>query len=311
MTMNTLKALVLICLLAAPATARAAADEALASAPPTAAPVDDAVPARASLPWQLRSVELGSGARVDGRAAAFDDAQGNLDLAVSTVVELRARLAPRWAATLRLGVVGNDAPGAALDGRSFVNPLVGATWARPLGPARLALFGGATLPLGTGAGDARYVAAAKTNAAARTVRPSDDAMFAVDDVAALVGADLAWTSHGFSAQAEATLTEYVRVRGAGGDSLRTSSAVGLHLGQRLGAHVSLGGDVLYQRWLANAATPNTLTVAAGPRLRFCLGKQGSISPGLAVVRGLGGRGYDLPVVTNRTTAVQLEVAVGF
>jgi hypothetical protein len=63
---------------------------------------------------------------------------------------------------LRLGFVGNDAPGAALDGTAFANPLVGATYARRMGDYRLALFGATTIPIGTGGGNSPNVGAAKT-----------------------------------------------------------------------------------------------------------------------------------------------------
>src|SRR5687767_7847271 len=111
---------------------------ALSPAMALADPDDDA-----SLSWQLRPVTIGNVARIDGAAAAFNDGNGNLDLAVTTTVTASYQLSDAWAPVLRLGLVGNNAPGAALDGSSFANPLVGATHARTMGDYRLAVFGGA------------------------------------------------------------------------------------------------------------------------------------------------------------------------
>jgi|GEM_PF-7080091 len=119
------------------------------SLPATVAPSESAL--RYSLPWQLRPVTNGNLARVDSVAAVFNDANGNLDEAVATVVTASYQINRDWAAPIvRLGFVGNDAPGEATDGSSFANPLVGATYARALGSYRLALFGATTLPVGTG-----------------------------------------------------------------------------------------------------------------------------------------------------------------
>ena len=79
----------------------------------------------------------GNLARVDSVAAVFNNTNGNLDEAVATVVTAGYQMNRNWAPMVRLGFVGNDAPGEATDGRSFANPLVGATYARALGGYRL------------------------------------------------------------------------------------------------------------------------------------------------------------------------------
>jgi len=299
-----------------------------ASLPVSVAPPDSAPPY--SLPWQLRPVTIGNLARVDSVAAVFNDAQGNLDEAVATVVTARYQVNGNWAPVVRLGFVANDAPGEATDGSSLANPLVGATYARPVGPYRLALFGATTLPIGTGGGDAPNIRAAKTNAASSTARPADDAMFAVNYVAALAGADFVYVNHGLTAQAEATLLQLVRVRGENGigatDSFRTEAAVGLHLGYFIGSHFSISSDLHHRRWLSHptalsAATGSraalsdadmaSATVAVGPRFHFRVGKQGWIRPGLSFVRGLDARGFDAPLLTARTTGVQVDLPLTF
>jgi hypothetical protein len=184
--------------------------------------------------------------------------------------------------------------------------------------------------VGAGGGNDPNGGAAKTNAAATMVRPADSAMFAVNYLTAVAGADVAYVNHGFTAQAEATLMQMIRVRGGnsaeGTDRFRTNAAVGLHLGYFLGSHVSLGGDLHYQRRLSHPTTLNVLTgghvplsdagmdmvtVAAGPRLHFKLGKQVWLRPGVSFVRGLDARGVDAPLITAQTTAVQLDLPITF
>jgi hypothetical protein len=283
-----------------------------------------------SLPWQLRPIAIGNALRVDSVAAVFNDAQGNLDEAVATVLSASYQITREWAPMVRLGFVGNDAPGAAVDGSSFANPVVGATYARRMGRYSLALFGATTIPIGMGGGDAPNPGAAKTNAASSTARPADNAMFAVNDLTEIVGADFAYVNYGFTAQAEATLLQFIRVRGgdsAGAtDAFRTRSAVGLHVGYFIGSHCSLGADLSYQRWLSHPTAVNastgarvplsdadmdTLTAAAGPRVHFRLGKHAWIRPGLSFVRGFDARGFDAPLLTAQATAVQLDIPVTF
>jgi hypothetical protein len=268
-----------------------------ASLSPTVAPSDSAL--RYSLPWQLRPVTIGNLARVDSVAAVFNDANGNLDEAVATVVTASYRINRNWAPMVRVSFVGNDAPGEATDGSSFANPLVGATYARALGSYRLALFGATTLPIGTGGGNTPSIRAAKTNAASSTARPADDAMFAVNYTTAIAGADFAYVSE---------------------------AAVGLHLGYFIGSHFSLSSDLHYRRWLSHPTTLSAATgarvalsdadmagttVAVGPRFHFRVGKQGWIRPGLSFVRGLDARGFDAPLLTAQATGVQVDVPVTF
>jgi hypothetical protein len=281
---------------------------------------------RYSLPWQLRPVTADSMVRVDTGVAVFNDGQGNLDIAVPTVVSASFRLTPRWAPTVRLGVVGNDAPGAALDGTAFANPTVGATYARALGCYRLALFGAVTIPVGTGGGDAPDLRAAEAQAASLAARPADAAMFAVNYLAEMAGVDLAYVGHGFTVQGEVTLLQLVRVRGGASDAFRTQAAAGLHVGYFIGSHFSLSGDLHYRRWLSRPTTLdastgarvtfsdaglNTTTVAVGPRAHFRVGRHGWIRPGLSFVRGLDARGFDAPLITAQATAVQLDIPVTF
>jgi hypothetical protein len=310
------------CLALALASTLTVAAEHTAHADPDAAPY--------SLPWQLRPLTLGHVARLDGAAAAFNDDNGNLDLGFAVALGTGWQLTPNWAPMVRLGFVRNDAPGAALDGSSFGNPLVGVTYTRRMDSTRLGLFGATTIPVGTGGGEGADRATERTNAAASSVRPADDALFAVNYLTAIAGIDFAYVDHGFTAQAEATLQQLVRARGADSreaiDAFRTNSVLGLHLGYFISSHFSMGGDLRYQRWLSvptsldmatgmhvplSEAKMDTLTAALGPRFHLRLGERAWIRPGLAVLRGFDERGFDAPLLTAQTTAVQLDVPVTF
>jgi len=302
----------------------------VAHAQSSATPAQPDPASRYSLPWQLRPVTIGSAARLDGVLAAFNDANGNLDIAVTSGLSVSYQITREIAPMLRLGFVRNNAPGAALDGSSFANPLLGASYGRSSGPFKIALFGATTIPIGTGGGDAPDAKAARANLAAMTARPADDAMFAVNYLTPMVGGDFAYVSHGFTAQVEATLQELIRVRGGKSasalDQFRTNAALGLHLGYFIGAHFSVGSDLRYQRWLSRPTTLNrvtgaqvplsdrdkdAVTLAVGLRLHFGFGKQTSVHPGVSVMRGFDGRAFAAPLVTAQTTAVQFDIPVVF
>lgn len=283
-----------------------------------------------SLPWQLRPVTADSLVRFDTAAAVFNDAQGNLDIAVPTIFVASYQLARHWAPTIRLGVVGNNAPGAAFDGTSFANPSLGLTYARALGSYHLALFAAMTIPLGTGGGDAPNLQAAEANAAAFAARPAEAAMFAANYLAQTTGLDLAYVGHGLTVQAEMTFVQYLRVRGGdssgAADAFRTQAALGLHVGYFIGSHFSFAADVHHRRWLSHPTAPHasagpritfsgagldTTTIAVGPRAHFRWGNSAWVRPGLSFVRGLDARGLDAPLLTAQATAVLLDIPVTF
>lgn len=273
---------------------------------------------RYSLPWHLHPVTIDDGVRIETAAAAFNDPQGNLDIAMSTIFAASYKVTDRWAPLLRLGVIRNNAPGAALDGSSFVNPVIGATYARRERNYHLALTLATTLPIGTGGGDAPDARVARSNAAALTARPADQAMFEVNYLTESVGVAAAYIDRGFTAQADATLQQAFRVRGSesadSSDVARTSAAIGLHVGAFIGSHVSLGADLRYQRWLSQPtmmAPTDTTTVAFGPRVHFRLGKEIRIHPGLGLTRGFDSRGLSAPLVTSQATTIQFDLPVTF
>jgi hypothetical protein len=252
--------------------------------------------------------------RSDSTVAFYDGAAGTSGSTVATTLLGSYKVTPNLAPLVRLGFVQNTAPGAAPDGQSFINPIIGATYARPVGPIRLAAMIGATLPIGQGgAGTPASSGAAGANAAGIAARSGmDNAMFAVNYFTILGGIDAAYVAHGFTAQIEATILQLTRVRTSTSDSARTNSTAGLHLGYFLIPQLSLGGELRYQRWLtdaapvkANVVNRDTTTVAIGPRAHFKMGKTW-FRPGISYSRGL-----DKPLTTSSYNMVQVDLPFAF
>jgi len=282
------------------------------------------------LPWQLRPLTSSNSVRAESGAAVFNDVNGNINIASTNALSASYQLDDRWAPMLRLGFVGNNAPGAARDGTTFANPTLGVSYSRAMDQGRLALFAATTLPIGTGGGNDADPSAAKANGASITARPADAAMFEVNYITEAVGGDISYEKRGFTAQAEATLQQSIRVRGAdsadGTDTFRTRAALGAHVGTFIGSHLSIGGDVLYQRWLSHPTTidamtgarmpiadagMDALTMSLGMRVHFHV-REASVHPGIAYTRGLDATGPTAgSMITNRTNAVAIDVPVLF
>jgi len=225
---------------------------------------------------------------------------------------------------LRFGFSQNDAPAAGIDGGSFVNPIVGATFAKKVDSIRWAAFLGATVPIGQGAGNTPDAGAAAANAAGIRARSAmDNAMFAVNYFTAIAGGGIAYVDHKLTVQLEATLLQLFRVRGdaaaSATDSARTNSTVGLHAGYFIIPMLSLGGELRYQRWLSTPTqltmgnkvdiadfAKDTVTVAIGPRAHFAVGKGMWLRPGISYARGL-----DRPLTDASYNVVQVDVPLIF
>jgi len=138
------------------AVANAALAPAVAPTPP---------PPPYSLPWQLRPVAAANVVRSDTAVAFYDNGAGAAGSTVATMLLASYKLTPSLAPLVRLGFVQNDAPAMGADGTSFVNPIVGATYARRIAALRWAAFLGATIPIGMGGGNTPDAGAATANAA--------------------------------------------------------------------------------------------------------------------------------------------------
>jgi hypothetical protein len=325
----------------APAAPEAAPPTNLAAAPTPAMPDTPAVAASApppvpaapaapppppySLPWQLRPVTVGNVVRLDTATAFYEDAMGNTGSTVASTLLASYKVTPEIAPMVRVGFSRNDAPAAGADGSSFVNPIIGATYARKIDSFRLAGFLGTTIPVGMGAGDMPDAGASLANAAGIKARSAmDNAMFAVNYMTGIAGLGFAYVDHKFTAQIEATLLQLFRVRGdnaaSATDSTRTNATAGIHLGYFLIPQLSVGGDLRYQRWLSHPTSRNamgmsvpipdanmdTVTFAVGPRAHFKFGKASWIRPGISYARGL-----DAPLTTTAFNVVQIDVPVVF
>lgn len=256
-----------------------------------------------SLAWQLRPAAAATAVRSDTTVAMY----GTGSTVASTFLA-SYKVTPRLAPLFRIAVA-HDSPEMGEGASSLSNLLLGTTWTPALAkpPLKLALFGAVTVPVGSGA------AANKSAVLARS--GMDNALFAINDTAAIAGVDLAYVKGGFTVQGEMTLFQLVRVRNADmqPDKAKTNLTSGLHAGWFPIPQLSIGGELRYQRYLstpsfveATPATRDCLSAAIGVRAHIKLGGKRWMRPGVAYARGLddpmNGRGYDV---------VQLDLPVSF
>jgi hypothetical protein len=221
---------------------------------------------------------------------------------------------------VRFAAVSDSPPSSVASGGGFavVNPLAGVTYAIPLGGGfRLAGFLGTTLPVGMGGGDNPNAGQADARNAGVWARAAmDNSLFAVNDWATIPGIDIAYVGHGFTVQAEATLFELVRVRGAQvqHEATKTNLTAGVHAGWFATRMLSIGAELRYQRWIdapfaaeQGKTSVDNMTFAFGPRLHFPMGDSSWVRPGVAFSRGV-----DSPLAgTMNADIVQLDVPVVF
>jgi hypothetical protein len=274
-------------------------------------------PAPYALPWQLRPIAPGRVVRSDTAIAAYSTDAGDGTTIASTFL-VSYPVGPQLAPLARVAVVREAAPGGA-EASTLSNPLLGVAWGRALAPGwRLAGFGAVTLPVGSGGGNAPNPERSAAQRAAIPARSAmDNALFAVNDLTVIGGAGLAYLADGLTVQAEVTVLQLNRVRGADAqaDRFKTNFTSGLFAGYFPLPWLSVGAELRYQRWLSTpaavAADPtgaarDTLTAAAGVRGHVQLAGRRWLRPGIAYARGLDdpmrGRGYHI---------VQLDVPLAF
>jgi hypothetical protein len=294
------------------------ADEPEAAAPEAAtpAPPPPAKPSPYSLPWHLRPAVAGNVARLDTSIAFLSGAGGPGGWSLASLALLSYRVIPNLAPFVRAGFVSTS-PVTGTAGQAVVNPALGASYGFTLGESlRGTVTLGVTVPVGMGGGDTpapEEVAAVRSGIYTRSAM--DNAMFAVNDLTVFPGANLAFVSGGFTAQAEATLLQLTRVRGAAvqADAFRTNLTSGLHLGYFFTPMVNASAEVRYQRWLstpANVAADETLrdtvTAAMGLRLHFKLAETIVARPGISYTRG-----FDQPMLRLGYDVFQLDLPVSF
>lgn len=282
-----------------------------------------------SLPWQLRPVTAGTVVRSDSSVAGYEAATSRPGTTTVTTLGASYKIpgtggpGSGLAPLLRLGFV-NDSPPSGSGGLTFMNPLVGASFALKL-PSnfRLALSFAVTVPVGGGGGDSPDPGNVNSRSKGIFARASmDNAMFAVNDFTLIPGLGFAYIGHGLTLQAEVTLLELLRVRGENSqaDTAKTNLTSGIHVGYFFTGVFSFGADLRYQRWLVppgtieklraandDSAMDNT-TFALGPRVHIKVGKSSWIRPGLSY-----GRGLDKPTNSagSNYQIVQLDVPIQF
>ncbi|HXT99911.1 MAG TPA: hypothetical protein VN903_02900 [Polyangia bacterium] len=292
----------------------------------TPTPVPALPPPPYSLPWQLRAAGVANVVRADSAVAFYDNnGMGASGSTVATMLTASYKVTPSLAPLVRLGFVQNDAPAAGADGKSFINPIIGAAYGKRVDALRWAAFLGTTVPIGMGAGNTPDAGAATANTAGVRARSAmDNSMFAVNYLTVIGGGDLAYVDHNLTVQLEATLFQLMRVRGdnapSATDSSRTNSTVGLHAGYFIIPMLSLGGEIRYQRWLTTPTQLNamgakvdiadvakdTLTVAIGPRAHIQVSKGMFLRPGIAYARAL-----DKPVSDASYNVLQIDLPLYF
>lgn len=242
-------------------------------------------------------------------------------------------------ALLRLPIAYDAPPVAtatATEGGAIANPLLGAVYGLKMPkPLKVNFFFGFTLPIGMGGGDKPAVDQKNARAKGAFARAQwDNALFAVNDMAFVPGASIAYVDHGFTAQLEVTLAQLVRVRGCSQpnatpavcdqrEEAKTNLMLGLHAGYFFIPQLSLGLDVRYQRWTnaplaVERTTPtavngyaskddayDNLTFSIGPRFHIPIGKTW-LRPGIAYTRAL-----DKPMAASTPNYHIVQVDVPF
>jgi len=284
--------------------------------PPSPPPAPPPVPY--SIPWQLRPAAVGNVLRFDSSFGSWRDEAGRSGS--TSVIGLLGswKLSTRAALLARVAVVRSHPPTAGTEKRAnpVSNPLLGVTFlgSRP-GGRRGALLFAAALPFGSGGGGSPRPGQSAALARAIATRSAmDNALFAVNYFTLIGGVSAARVTPGATIQIEATVLELLRARGPQTqDKARTNFTAGVHLGRSLSPRLSAAVELRYQRWLSNAApvradgrARETLTLAAGPRLHFRLGRSRWIRPGLSFSLPL-----DEPLSGQRYRMLQVDVPVSF
>lgn len=280
--------------LSSPTTARAeASSEAPAQTPTEAA--KPPTPPRYSMPWMMRPVSAGNVLRLDTvlSFAKTTDTQPILFLG-------SYKVRPNLAAIVRFGMIRND-PMNAEPTTAFVNPALGVLYAIPVSKyVKASLFAATTIPIGQGGGNSPNAARRAANLSGIFARASmDNALFQINYMTPIVGADIAYIRDDVTLQLEATLLELIRVRGEeqDKDSARTNLVFAAHFGYFPIPQLSLGGELRYQYWASHATiegknNPDLIdnwTLGFGPRAHIKLKDKMWLRPGVSLTMGL-----DLP-----------------
>lgn len=288
-------ALVLSCLSCLPAFAYAqTAPSSPAPTPAAPAPTPSQQRARYSLPWTMRPAIAPSLVRIETTWAFANPA-------ISGVTMLTAGYAvvPATFGVYAREAFVHQAPSMGASANAFSNPLFFALFTPQVYPGlRLSFFAGVALPLGMGGGNAPEAPVRRTVGSGIYTRSAmDNALFAVNYATPTVGAGIVYVGHGFTAQAEATVLQLVRVRGAAVDSdaMRTNFTAAAHLGYQVLPWLTPGVELHYQHWLstpaavaANSVLRSQLSLELGVRFNVPVSPTVLLRPGVSFGFGLNG-----------------------
>ena len=276
-------------------------------------------PSPYSLPFQLRPIAPLSVVRFDNSVAFYDDVKNPAAGTGTTSVNLLTvayQVHDMFAPFARAGYITN-APATGISTGDFLNLSLGGQFGYKFTPelrfgAVLAVF----FPVGEGSGNTptpTELTAAKSGVLARN--GMDNSMFATNDWSVVPGVDLAYVSHGFTAQIEATFINLIRAKGelVQPDAYRLNFTSGLHLGYFFHPMVSAGAELHHQRFLTtptpvktNEALRDTTTFTVGPRFHFKMGDKSWMRPGISYSMGL-----DDPSAASHYKIVQIDVPYNF
>lgn len=294
--------------------------------PPTPSPKPALPPY--SVPWQLRPIVAPTVVRAETSLASYEDKAGSGGMTIASILTASYRIPGTGPASAGLApvvraafVTDDPAPGnRTRGGATFVNPLVGASYAIKLdGGFRLNTFFGFTVPVGGGGGDAPFIGSLNSRVKGLNARSQlDNALFAVNDLTFIPGFGAAYVKDGLTVQIEATILHLIRVRGeaAQPEASKTNMTAGIHVGYFVFPELSFGSELRYQRWLngpfvvekdPSEAMWDTLTVAIGPRVHIKLGEL-RFRPGVSYQRGLD---KPLAAATPNYHIVQVDLPLFF
>lgn len=264
--------------------------------PQAAAPAAKPTPPRYSMPWMLRPVAAANVVRAD-MVFAFSNVRDSQPILFLGSVKVR----PNLAIVARFGFIRNT-PVQGESTTAFVNPALGALYAIPIDKnVKASVFAGTTLPIGQGGGNEPNEARRGANLPSGIFARSsvDNALFQINYMTPIVGADIAYVGHDLTLQFEATVLELIRVRGEekDKDKARTNLVFGLHGGYFLLPQLSVGVELRYQYWASHETfekmnNPDIIdnwTLGFGPRAHIKLNEKMWLRPGVSLTMGL-----DLP-----------------
>ncbi len=261
-----------------------------------AAPAAKPPPPRYSMPWLMRPVAAANVVRAD-MAFAFSNARDTQPILFLGSVKVR----PNLAVVARFGFIHNT-PVQGESATAFVNPAIGAIYAVPVSKnVKASFFLGTTIPIGQGGGNDPNLARRSANLPGGIFgRASvDNALFQINYMTPMAGADIAFLSNDITLQFEATLLQLMRVRGEAKDpdASKTNLVFAVHGGYFLLPQLSFGVELRYQYWASNGAieklnNPDLIdnwTLGFGPRAHIKLNEKMWLRPGVSLTMGL-----DLP-----------------